>query len=1051
LVQLVSSRTALVGRTAELSDLRGGIRATLACRSQFFLLTGEPGIGKTRLAAEAAHEARARGMRVTWSACGDEIGAPPYWPFIQIWRDLKELVESGTLALKSFPGIDFEEDADAVAEESNPANKPESGRFALFDAVATLLAKASRIQPLMLTLDDFHEADEASWVLLRFLARKLSKERVMMVVSARIHQGSFTSNAICADLIRIGNQIALPGLSEGEVLQIASNYSGRAMTRRFATKLHRVTGGNPFFVTEVIRNMLARDDLNSSEFPMPDSVRVSIRARLEKLPTRIVSTLSAAAVVGAQFDLGLLKKVLGRPLDEVRAALDAALREGILVAVADSTVRFAFSHALLREVLYNDLGSTERARLHRKVAKILEAVYQSDPQGHLDELAYHFGRAANSERTTAKAVDYACAAAEAARKVHAYERAANHWQSVLELMERAGYKPRRIAEVLFQLGDAYSITEFEQPKGIRCLERAALIFDQVGATVESAHAQARLGMILSRRGPSMNIPGAMAAYRQAEQVLSSLPPSDSLALLYIGLAQAAAHAEKTMEGDVASLKGMEIARGLGNESLWLLAAAQQSDFLFSRGKIAESMRLSECAWQSADRMNDLTGAFETAWSGGYHPLGLWDPRDARRWFARELSRPRQNEAASQRAILTQQTAFANLMLGQLQVAGDLMAEAPRDVVEGLRQFYAGDWMAADRMLDEACDMMLAVGSRDGETVACFFRAQVQLAMGNLDHAESLNERVVRNSVEGPIVPYELNSRAQAALIAVFRNDLLRAREHIHRCRQIVASGEDFRGLLGRAALAEAAVAGADGDRERSSAMFADVIKTFRRFGLVWEEAEARFTWANVLLRVHDRERALEQFSLAQSLYERYGAGKVWTERIESTYRLAGLTRRWPHDGRRSASPDMRASDEHLNVIRCEGDYFTLIYCGRVLRLRSSKGLNYIAQLLARPFASLAPEALIRAQLNGRGSLGIAVASAAGPHSRERARIAVTKAIKSTVEKIRGADPALGRLLGVAIRTGYSCTYQPDPDNHVCWNVEGMRLAADNNGHPHAAS
>jgi tetratricopeptide (TPR) repeat protein len=546
----------------------------------------------------------------------------------------------------------------------------------------------------------------------------------------------------------------------------------------------------------------------------------------------------------------------------------------------------------------------------------------------------------------------------------------------------------------------------------------------------------------------MNIPGAMAAYRHAEQVLASLPRSESLALLYIGLAQAAGHAEKTMEGDTASLKGMEIARGLGNEPLWLLAAAQQSDFLFSLGKIDESMKLSECAWQIADRMNDLTGAFETAWSGGYHPLGLWDPQDARRWFARELSRPRQAEAASQRAILTQQTAFANLMMGQLQVARELMAEAPRDVVEGLRQFYAGDWTAADRMLDEACDMMLAIGSRDGETVACFFRAQVHLAMGNLEQAESLNGRVVRNSIEAPIVPFELNSRAQAALIAIFRKDISQAREHIDRCRQIIAFGEDFRGLFGRVALAEAALADTDGDVERSCAMFAEAIRTFRWFGLVWEEAEAHFTCGNALLGMRDREHALEQFSLAQSLYEQHGAGKVWTERIESARRLAGSTQ---DDRQQSASSRLRASDEQVNVIRCEGDYFTLIYCGRVLRLKSSKGLNYVAQLLARPFASVAPEDLIRAQMNGRGRPRSSSASGAGPHSRERARIAVTKAIKSTIEKIRGADPALGRLLGVAIRTGYSCTYQPDPDNYACWNVEGMRLAADSNGHSHIAS
>lgn len=1049
--QAVLWEGSLVGRAAELADLRSGIASTLASRSQFFLLTGEPGIGKTRLAAEAAHEASTRGMRVIWSNCCDGIGAPPYWPFIQICRGVLELVGSGTPDLKSAPIV-----LDLVGHEYSNRQKVATSkaaidRFQLFDAIATLLINGAQLQPLLLTLDDFHEADEASWMLLRFLVKELSKARIMMLVSARAQHGSLAPNAFRADVLRAGRQVPLQGLSEDEVRQVANNYSGRVTTRRFASKLHRITGGNPFFVTEVVRSMLAGGGLNSSEFPTPEGVRVSIRARLEKLPARAVSILSAAAVVGTQFDLDLLKRIADRPINAVCSALDAAGRRGIVIAADGSPTKFAFSHALLREVLYNDLRSAERATLHRRIANTLESLYRSDPKAHLDELAYHFGRASSSRSTTAKAIDFACRAAEAARNMHAYERAGSHWQSALELMERSKCKPRRIAEVLFELGGTYSITEFDQPKGIKCLERAASIFEQLGDSVASAHARARIGMVLSRRGPIMNIPGAMGAYRQAEQVLRNRPASESLALLYVGLAQAAAHAEKTAEGHAASVKGIEIARQLGNESLWVLAAAQNSDFLFSLGKIEESTRLSEQAWQSADRMNDLAGAFETAWSGGYHPLGLWDPREARRWFARELSRPRQAEAGSQRAILMQQNAFAHLMLGELAAARELMAEAPRDVVEGLRQFYAGDWMAADRLLDEACDMMLAVGSRDGETVASFFRSQVYLAMGDLDQAEALNARVLRNSIEAPIVPYELNSRAQAALIAVRRNDLAGACEHVCRSRQIMASGEDFRGLVGRVALAEMAFAAGSGDTQRAHSMFDQAVNTFRRFGLVWEEAEARCTWANMVLRARDRAHALEQLSIAQALYEKYGAGKVWIDRIDSVRHLAGTSRRQMEgEGvERSTSPDLHG-DENENLIRCEGDFFTLVYCGRVLRLRNSKGLNYVAQLLAHPFATLAPEILIRGQLNGRVPLRSTTGSGTGRHSRERARVAVTKAIKSTVDKIRHADPALGRLLGVAIRTGYSCSYQPDPEHPGSWKVLGINKVREN-GHSSAAS
>lgn len=1050
--EAVSSRNVMVGRTAELSDLRAGIASALAGRPQVFFLTGEPGIGKTRLAAEAGGDARARGMRVIWSTCGGGVGAPPYWPFVQICRDLIELVEPKALGATLCASIvAFAQNGHAYSDQALQANGSVGGRFRLFDAISRLFIKASRHQPLIVTLDDFHEADEASWMLLRFLAKELSQGRIMIVVSSRIQRGSFAPPGIGGDLLRTGRQIELSGLTEDEVSEVAANYSGRRMTRRFVAKLHRVTAGNPFFVTEVVRSMLTRGEFDSREVRTPDSVRVSIRERLEKLPAPVVSTLSMAAVLGTQFDLNLLKHTLDRPLDAVRQALDEAGRQGIVVPVEGSTTKLAFSHALLREVLYNDLRFASRASLHRRVANALETLYRTEPEPHLDQLAYHFGRAANSRSVDAKAIGYACNAAEAAKNVHAYERAASHWQSALELMERTGWERRGIAEILLKLGDAYSITEFEQPKGIRCLERAASIFKQLEDSIESAHVRARLGMILSRRGPTMNIPRAMDAYREAEQILGNMPPSESLALLYVGFAQAAGHAENTIEGHAASQKAMEIARRLGNDSIWLIAAAQHSDFLFSLGKIAESTKLSDRAWRIADRMNDLKGAFETAWSGGYHPLGLWDPREARRWFARELSRPRQAEAALQRAIFIQQTAFADIMLGDLETARGLLVEAPRDVVEGLMHFYAGDWRAADRILDEADDLMQSMGSRDGETVACFFRGQVRLAMGDLEQAESLNGRVLRNSIEGPILPYELNSRAQAALIAVRRNDLSGAREHVDRCRQIIAGGEDFRGLVGRAALAEAALAGSSGDLQRASTKFTQAINTFRRLGLVWEEAEAHITWANDLLRGREEERANEHFGRAQRIYERHGAGKAWINRIESARPLARSARPQPEWDRvpPPSLSESRLPEEIVNTILLEGDYFTLIYCGRTLRLRSSKGLHYLSQLLARPFSGFAPELLTRAQSNARATMRRVAGTT--PQSRERARVAVTKAIKSTINKIRRSDPALGRLLGVAIRTGYVCEYQPDTDIQARWKVEGIRLAPRENEHTRAAS
>jgi hypothetical protein len=268
-------------------------------------------------------------------------------------------------------------------------------------------------------------------------------------------------------------------------------------------------------------------------------------------------------------------------------------------------------------------------------------------------------------------------------------------------------------------------------------------------------------------------------------------------------------------------------------------------------------------------------------------------------------------------------------------------------------------------------------------------------MGDLAGAESLNARTLRNSVEGPVVPFELNSRAQAALIAVGRNHLETAQAHVQRCREIIACGENFRGLLGRAELAQAAVHGASGDFDRGEPHLEAAIVIFRRYDLAWEEAAARFTWGELLRTNGKRDRAAEQFAQARQLYERHGAGAVWLERIAQA--SPGSGHRAP--GSRDLSPPS------ASTFCCEGDYWTVEYGGRTLRIRDSKGVHYIAQLLAHPGEKLPAQDLMNVQSRLRPARYRDGSRGEASRSHERARLAVTKAIKGAVAKIRGIDPA----------------------------------------------
>jgi tetratricopeptide (TPR) repeat protein len=1036
-------QTDFVGRYREMAELRAGIERVLSGDAQLFLLTGEPGIGKTRIATEIAREGGLRGMRVAWGSGSEATGAPAYWPLIQIARSLVgSMAPSGSrVAISALPPeiaglLDLRRSLSRI--ESVP--DPERARFQLFDAFAQLLRERAQAQPLMLALDDLQDADQTSCLMLRFIAREVREVPLMIVAAYRDSDARHHfpgTGQVLSDLLRVGRQIALAGLSSDEVRQVIESSAGRAANRRFIAALHRATGGNPFFVTEVVRTLAASGALADPRWrweegiSIPLSVRASIRARISAMPAPLADVLSAAAALGYQFELGPLQKVCAKPMREVVRALGPAEDAGIVHRADGSAMRYRFSHALIREVLHDDLDPERRVELHRQIVAVLEDIYRAEPERHLDELAYHSVAAAEAGDAAARAIDYASRAAESAYRAFAYEQAAQHWHAALTLAEQQGCEPERLAQLLERLGDAWSITEFDQPKGIESLERAAGIYESIGKPLEGAQVRARLAVMLSAREPALNIPRALDQYRKAEQVLRSGPDSESQVWLYSGLAQAAYQRQHTEEGLAASRRAMEIAGRLGNEGLWVRAAAYHSDHLFSAGRLAEAESVAEDAWQKADRLNDLRGAFECAWSGGYHPLALWDPRGAQRWLLRELPRPRLAQAAYQRQILLQQMAFSHVFTGNLAEARSLLAQAPRGVIEGFLLMCEGEWDRADEVLDAAREKMRQVGSRDGETVHAYFQARVCHAAGELARAQSLLETVVEAGQAGPVLPFELHARTELAIIAAGGGRIEDAADHLRRCREILAAGEDYRGVVGRVAAAEATLAAASRDNDSLARHFSAALEIFRRYDLVWEQAQAHRLWGRALLAAGDRRGAMTQFDAAIDLYRRHGGGARWIDGVDADRRQCEGSGAKP-SGTRAGGAEQIAH----GIFRDEGDYWTVALNSSLVRMRTSKGLRYIAYLLARPGEKTPPLQLTRmgnGAAHRKSERGRSERSS-DERAAERSRVMVTKSIKAAVSRIRASNAALGRHLAVSIRTGNICVYEPDPEHPISWRL-----------------
>src|SRR6059058_4671903 len=440
-----------VGRQRELAELRAGLEDAVGGRGRFFLVVGEAGIGKTRLAEELAREAAERGGVALWGRCWEGEGAPPYWPWVQVIRALLQGVPAEELRPAVGAGAPYlvplvpelgERFRDLPALSTSP--RSEHARFYLFDAVATLLRSAAQRTPLVLVLDDLQWADAPSLLLLQFLAHELRDVRILLLGTYReveVRQAPAVAEILGA-LGRDGHHVPLRGLGEEEV-------------RRF----HRETEGNPFFVDEIVRLLVAEralerhEDPSPGRFPVPQGVREAIRRRLAPLPPPAREALALASVVGREFDLAILHRACGLDPEALLETLGPALAREIVVREPGGVGRYRFAHALIRETLYEELGPAERIRLHGQIGEVLEEVHRTDPTPHLTALAHHFLEAAPA-RGADKALVYSTRAGRHAAASLAYEAAAAHFQSALEVLglARPGDERER-CELLLARGD----------------------------------------------------------------------------------------------------------------------------------------------------------------------------------------------------------------------------------------------------------------------------------------------------------------------------------------------------------------------------------------------------------------------------------------------------------------------------------------------------------------------------------------------------------------------------------------------------------------------
>ena len=339
--------------------------------------------------------------------------------------------------------------------------EPAHARFAAFDATVALLTELAAARPLCLLLDDLHAADPETLVLLRFVAREIRQLRVLIVGTHREVEAARRKDIapVLGELARDSRAVPLRGLAPRDVARFVEVGFDVTPTATMTRALHRATGGNPFFLDEVLRVLAAEGRLDADDTPaaeafrIPERVQAAVQRRLALLSAPARAMLEVAAVLGSEFDVGALAAAAECSVDATLATLDEALRAEIVRRGAGVPGRYRFAHDLLRESVYAGPGTARTTALHRRIAHVLEERYQGDVEPHLAELAYHFCAAA-PEGDVAKAVDYATRAGRRAVEVLAYEAAVALFQRALDVAELAAADEARRCSLLIVLGEA---------------------------------------------------------------------------------------------------------------------------------------------------------------------------------------------------------------------------------------------------------------------------------------------------------------------------------------------------------------------------------------------------------------------------------------------------------------------------------------------------------------------------------------------------------------------------------------------------------------------
>lgn len=539
-------RGQLVGRERELGEAKALWRRAASGEGHTLLVSGEPGIGKTRFVRELITNAEIHRATALVGECYAE-GGTPYAPIAQI---IREGLTSGltqtpdTITLPNYVLADLMTLAPdlRLRYPDLPPNPPledaQAQQQRLFDAFVAFCTELAGRTPLLLLIDDVHWADSGTLLLLRYVARRARKLRLLLIMTYReVELGEArTLNEMLYDLNRerLATRFKLTRLSRQETEALLGAMFAETITPEFLDGIYHETEGNPFFIEEVCKALIEEGQvyregrhwrrLSMEEIRIPQSVRVAIQSRIEKLPDVVQDTLRLAAVFGREFDFAGLCRASELDEDTLIGALERAERAQLIgelrrAASAPTSPSFAFAHALIPTTLRDGMSSLRRQRLHRRVAQAIASLRPDD----FEVLAYHYSQAGDAEQARI----YYGRAGDRMLALYANQEAERHFQAALDM---EGIPPAERASLLNGLGMAQVHQSRFEP-GIRTWLAAIQLYQELGDHNTVAQLYARAARAASHGGDtprSLELCRAgLAAQEKGTPIQGSEPPESS--------------------------------------------------------------------------------------------------------------------------------------------------------------------------------------------------------------------------------------------------------------------------------------------------------------------------------------------------------------------------------------------------------------------------------------------------------------------------------------------------------------------------------------------